>query len=123
MENLDLFNEPVTPELKAKHIAAVASHPGKNEKLAWKRKVKKMDDLIEKVGEVEKEIMALVLKKQPTLDEIAVLRAEMVKECIHPKDHLVHLDTYLICKFCNSKISIPRIISERNTEDNSDESE
>jgi hypothetical protein len=61
-ENLDLFAEPVTPELANKHIAAVAAHHGKNEKLAWKRKVKKMMGLIEEVGVVEQEILALVLK-------------------------------------------------------------
>lgn len=114
--NLDLFCEPVTPELAAKHIAAVAAHHGKNEKLAWKRKVKKMMALIDAVSVVEQEILALALKKQPTLDEIAVLRAEMTKECIHPKDHLVHLDSCLLCKFCDRKISIPRIIKSESVD-------
>lgn len=117
--NLDIFAGPVTAELAAKHIAAVAAHHGKNEKLAWKRKVKKMMGLIEQVGFVEQEILELSLKKQPTLDEISVLRAEMIKECIHPKDHLVHLGTCLLCKFCENKISIPRILkSERSEEEN-----
>ena len=120
-ENLDLFAEPVTPELAAKHIAAVAAHHGKNEKLAWKRKVKKMMGLIQDVGVVEQEILELVLKKQPTLDEIAILRAEMTKECIHPKDHLVHLGTYLVCKFCDRKISIPRILKAEEPEAAEDE--
>lgn len=120
-ENIDLFAEPVTIELAQKHITAVSSHHGKNEKLAWKRKVKKMMGLIQEVGVVEQEILELVLKKQPTLDEIAMLRAEMTKECIHPKDHLVHLGTYLICKFCDNKISIPRIL--KNEEMEADEEE
>lgn len=121
---LDIFAEPVTPELATKHIAAVAAHHGKNEKLAWKRKVKKMMGLIGEVGIVEQEILELVLKKQPTLDEIAILRAEMTKECIHPKDHLVHLGTYLMCKFCEKKISIPRILkAEEPEQDDEDVSE
>lgn len=120
-KNLDLFLEPVAPELAAKHIAAVAAHHGKNEKLAWKRKIKKMAGLIESVAVVEEEILTLVLKKQPTLDEIAILRAEMVKECIHPKDHLAHLDSYLLCKFCDRKISIPRIIKAEPVEDVSED--
>jgi hypothetical protein len=115
-ETQDLFAEPVTPELAAKHIAAVAAHHGKNEKLAWKRKVKKMMGLIDEVGVVEQEILELVLKKQPTLDEIAILRAEMTKECIHPKDHLVHLTTCLMCKFCDKRISIPRILKAESPE-------
>ena len=68
-DNLDLFAEPVTPELAAKHIAAVAAHHGKNEKLAWKRKVKKMMGLIGEVGIVEQEILELVLKPRLVIDK------------------------------------------------------
>lgn len=116
-QNLDLFQEAVTPELAAKHIAAVAAHHGKNEKLAWKRKVKKMMVLIENVGVFENKILELIKDKQPILDEIALLRAEMTKECVHPKDHLVHVQTYLICKFCENRISIPRILKAEEPED------
>lgn len=119
--NLDIFAEPVTPELANRHIAAVAAHHGKNEKLAWKRRVKKMMGLIAEVGLVEERILALVLEKQPTLDEIAVLRAEMTKECIHPKDHLVHLGTCLMCKFCDKRISIPRILKTEEPERDEEE--
>lgn len=121
MENLDLFAEPVTPELAQKHIAAVAAHHGKNEKLAWKRKVKKMTGLIADVSVVEQQILELIADKQPTLDAIAMLRAEMTKECIHPKDHLVHLTNYLLCKFCENKISIPRILKDEVVEDSDSE--
>lgn len=118
MENdtLDLFREPTTPQLAARHIAAVAAHHGKNEKLAWKRKVKKMMGLISEVGVFEQQILELIRNKQPILDDIAVLRSEMMKECIHPKDHLVHHDSYLFCKFCEKKISIPRILKDEETE-------
>jgi hypothetical protein len=116
MENLDLFAEPVTQELALRHINAVAAHHGKNEKLAWKRKVKKMTGLICDVGIIEQQILELIAEKQPTLDAIAMLRAEMTKECIHPKDHLVHLTSYLLCKFCENKISIPRILKNEDAD-------
>lgn len=116
-ENLDLFAEQVTPELANKHLAAIAAHHGKNEKLAWKRKVKKMMGFIDDAGVIQNQILELIASKQPILDEIAILRAEMTKECIHPKDHLVHVQTYIICKFCDSKISIPRILKAEEPED------
>lgn len=122
-QNLDLFQETVTPELAAKHIAAVAAHHGKNEKLAWKRKQKKMGVYIENISVFELKILELIKEKQPILDDIAALRLEMVKECIHPKDNLVHMGTYLICKFCNNKISIPRILTVVVEETEEDEGE
>lgn len=110
---LDLFAEPVTPELAAKHIQAVSSYHGKNAKLTWNRKIKKMQALIEDVGVFERQILEMSLLKQPILDQIAVLRNEMVKECIHPKDHMYHAGTFLVCKFCDKNISIPRILTEK----------
>ncbi len=121
--NLDLFQEPITQELANKHIAAVAAHHGKNEKLAWKRKVKKMMGYIEEVGKFEEQIMELTKAKQPILDAIAFLRSEMTKECIHPKDHLAHLNTYLICKFCDNKISIPRILKAEEPDTDEEEAD
>jgi hypothetical protein len=110
MENLDMFMEPVTPALAKLHINAVVSHHGKNEKLAWKRRVKKMMGLIDEMKVVDEQILELSRSKQPTIDEVALLRSEMVKECIHPRDHLVHAGTFLLCKFCERRISIPRIL-------------
>lgn len=112
---------PLTAEQQAKHINAVAAHHGKNEKLAWKRKVKKMEGLFTQLRVFEERILAIVKEKEPLMDDVALLRSEMVKECIHPKDHLVHLNTYLLCKFCEKKISIPRILKEEAPE--ADESE
>lgn len=120
--NLDLFAKPATPEDQAKHIQAVSSHHGKNAKLAWNRKIKKMSSLIDEVNVLQEKILELTREQQPTLDEIALLRAEMIKECVHPKDHLVHLNTYLMCKFCERKISIPRIVKAV-VEEDADESE
>jgi hypothetical protein len=125
MDNqVDLLMGRVTPELQAKHIAAVSSHHGKNEKLAWKRKIKKMEGIIAEIGKFEEQILEIVKQKQPLMDDIALLRAEMVRECIHPRDHLVHMGTMLTCKFCNNNISIPRIFSQTlKVEESEDESE
>lgn len=99
----------LTPELQNTHINIVSSHQGKNEKLAWKRKIKKMEGFIAELGDYEEAILELVKAKQPTIDDINKLRLEMVRDCIHPKDHLLHHGTHLECKFCNRKISIPKI--------------
>ena len=62
---------------------------------------------------------AIIKEKEPLLDEIAILRNEMVKECIHPKDHLVHMNTYLVCRFCERRLSIPRTVERTTSSDNS----
>lgn len=108
-ETLDLFQAPVSPELAAKHLATVSSFCGKNAKLAWNRRVKKMNELIEQVRLYEDRILEIVREKQPFLDEVSELRNEMMKECIHPKDQLVHIGTYIHCRFCEKKISLPRM--------------
>jgi hypothetical protein len=109
--DIDSINTSMNPELQAKHLAAVASHRTKNEKLAWKRKINKMMGFLADAHEFEERILELMRQKQPVMDSIAELRAEMIKECVHPRDHLVHMNTHIVCKFCENKISIPRIIS------------
>lgn len=110
MDNLDLFLNPLDEATVARHIKAVVSHTGKNEKLAWNRRVKKMQGLVDSHQEYEERILAIIKEKEPLLDEISILRNDMIKECIHPKDHIVHMNTYLVCRFCERKLSIPRII-------------
>lgn len=103
------MDNKVSSELQAIHFNIVSSHQGKNDKLAWKRKVKKMEGLISDISHYEEEILKIVMAKQPIMDDINKLRIEMVRDCIHPKDHLVHHGTYITCKFCERNISIPRI--------------
>jgi hypothetical protein len=91
-----------------KHLDAVASLSPKAEKLAWKRKEKKMQGFVEDIGKIEDQILALVKEKMPLDDEISELREIMVKDCIHQKSDLAHLGTHIVCKFCERKLSIPR---------------
>lgn len=87
-------------------LEVIFKNTNKNEKLAWARKKKKMDDIIEKLRPIETAILDLMAQKQPILDEIAELRKTMVRECIHPPEVLVHHGNSVECKFCNVNITV-----------------
>ena len=91
-----------------KEISEVSKHADKNQRLAWRRKKKRIEDLIERLQPLQEKKLELILEMQPTLDEIEDVRQEMVKECIHPADYLVHKGTHIECKFCRSKIRVNR---------------
>lgn len=99
----NLFDE-AQAQLELEEIAKIAD---KNQRLSWRRKRKRMDDLLEKIKPIEEKILALIMEKQPIMDEVEDVRQKMVKECIHPKEDLVHYGTHLHCKFCNRKLSRP----------------
>lgn len=82
----------------------------KNEKLAWNRKRKKLEDLVDGARPIEEAIFDLMMKKQEIIDQIDELRQVMVTECIHPQDMLVHHGRNIECKFCGVKILINRHI-------------
>lgn len=86
----------------------VANFVDKNQKLSWTRRQKKIEQVVEEMQPLEEQIMALQYERQIILDKITELRNSMVKECIHPKNSLVHNTTYISCKFCNAKLSIPK---------------
>jgi hypothetical protein len=98
-----------TEEQKQKHKQIIANARNKNEKLSFNRKIKKLEELIEAIKPIEEEILQLFLKKQPLFDEITEIRNEMALECVHPMDYLVHKEDHIICKFCDAKISIPKL--------------
>lgn len=89
-----------------KDIEEVANSVSNAEKLAWRRKYKRMEKLIEEVKPFEEKILNLIVEKRPIMDKIQKLRETMVIECIHPKDQLVHKETHLECKFCGKLISL-----------------
>jgi predicted nucleic acid-binding Zn-ribbon protein len=102
--------ENETPE-EAKlrlQLESIANHANRSEKTAWKRKLNNMEGLIEKLHPIEEEILKILSeKKQPLLDEIAELRALMVKDCIHPYEHLIMKeDGFVECKFCGKKLKV-----------------
>lgn len=100
-------------ELTSEEIEAdfkiVAAFKDKNEKLSWSRKQKKLEEYIEQeVNPLAEKIAELQVEHQKIIDEIIKQRSLMVKECIHPKNSLIHHGTYIECKFCNAKLSIPK---------------
>ncbi len=76
--------------------------------LAWKRREKKLKDIIDnKLKPLEDQILEIQLQKQPFFDEIHEIRKEMTETCIHPDDQLVQLDDgVILCKFCNKKLKL-----------------
>ncbi len=80
----------------------------KNDKLAWNRKKIKMEVLIEQLKPFEERILAIILERQPLMDEIVELRKIMVNECVHPIECLLHKETFIHCKFCDARLAINR---------------
>ena len=93
-------------EAARRQIEAVSKFCDKNQKLAWRRKMVKMTDLLEEIEPLNEEMLALILRKQPIMDKIEDMRQVMVKECVHPADYLVHKGEHILCKFCKTKISL-----------------
>ena len=107
---MSLMNAPtiVDKDKQERDLKNVANIKDKNEKLSWTRRQKKIEEMVIEMQPIEEQILALTAQRQEVLDKIQVLRKQMVKECIHPKNSLVHKETYIECKFCNAKLSIPR---------------
>jgi hypothetical protein len=107
---MSLMNAPTIADKdkQERDLKNVANIKDKNEKLSWTRRQKKIEEMVIEMQPIEDQILALTAQRQEVLDKIQVLRKQMVKECIHPKNSLVHKETYIECKFCNAKLSIPR---------------
>lgn len=85
----------------------VSNIGNRSEKTAWKRKQKKLSKIIEtKLNPLEDDILNLLKEKQIILDEVEILRLQMVKDCIHPFELLVYdnEDDCVSCKFCNRRL-------------------
>ena len=91
-----------------KQLEAISDISTRNERVSWERKMNNMVTLLSKIRPIEEQITDLIVSKQGYFDEISTLRAEMVKDCIHPMSHLVHgvddvFGEYVECKFCNRR--------------------
>lgn len=87
----------------------ICNHAKRNEKTAWERKRKKLSMLIdEQLAPLEEQERAIILKKIPILDQIELVRQQMVETCIHPYDELVYNSNAQIftCKFCEARINV-----------------
>lgn len=97
----------LTEDQANKEVDDVAKFADNAEKLSWRRKLKKLEALVDDLRPYEEEILKLHQEKMPIMDKIEKLRRVMIDECIHPKDQLVHKGTHIECKFCD-KIIKPR---------------
>jgi hypothetical protein len=106
--------ENETPEetLIRQQLETVASNATRSEKTSWNRKMDNMVKLIAVLRPIEEQILDLMAQKMPVIDSVTVLRAQMVKECIHPIDSLVYKDDHIACKFCEKRIGIPNDTKE-----------
>lgn len=87
----------------------ISNAANRSEKTSWNRKMDNMVKLLAALRPIEDQIIELQAKKIPLFDEIQVLRTQMFKDCIHPFEYLIVNSDYVVCKFCNKHLSIPKI--------------
>lgn len=99
----------------------ISNHATRSEKVSWERQYGNMQKLLtEKLQPIEDQILELIGKKNEVFDEIVVLRDELIRDCIHPFEHVTGLPvnanasmggvqistgTY-VCTFCNKKVAL-----------------
>lgn len=89
-------------------LETVSNASNRSEKTSWNRKMDNMVKLLARLRPIEERILQIIQEeKQPVLDEVEALRQMMVKECVHPYEHLVLKEDHVLCKFCDKRISIP----------------
>ena len=89
----------------------ISNHATRSEKVSWERQYGNMQKLLtEKLQPIENKILDLIGQKNKVFDEIVVLRDELVRDCIHPFEHVV--PTMLAtaqpiyeCKFCGKRVA------------------
>lgn len=87
-------------------IEAITSRVPANELTSWKRMMRKMGTLIDDIRPIEDAILLLTAQKMPIFDKIQELRMEMIKICVHPKEHLVVQNRSVLCKFCDRRLQV-----------------
>lgn len=100
--------EGETPEQAdaRRRLEAIADAATRSEKVSWDRKMNNMVTLLSKIRPIEDQILDLMSQKMPLMDDVAALRREMVKECVHPYTHLVvRADDSVECKFCGKRFN------------------
>lgn len=109
-----------TEEMEIRKVREeISNHATRSEKVSWERQFGNMQKLLtEKIQPLEDQILDLMTKKNKIVDEMIVLRDELVKDCIHPFEHVAeepiqdgmgfslgHSGIYT-CKFCNKKVAL-----------------
>jgi len=102
--------ENETPEeaIERGVIETIANNATRSEKTSWNRKMDNMVKLIAQLQPIEEKILKIIHEeKMPIQDQIAALREDMLKECIHPQEYLVMDDLGGVrCKFCERRLGI-----------------
>jgi len=100
-------NETVDEAAMRRQLEMIADAASRSEKVSWDRKMDNMVKILARLKVVEDKIVALLAEKTPILDEVAALRKEMVRECVHPYSHLAHkADGKIVCKFCDKTFAL-----------------
>lgn len=100
-------NETAEDTSVRRTLETIADAATRGEKVSWDRKMDNMVTLIAKLRPIEEQILDLMVAKTPIMDEIAALRRDMVKDCVHPFTHLLHLGNgQATCKFCDKKFTV-----------------
>lgn len=96
----------------------ISNHATRSEKVSWERQYGNMQKLLEEeLQPIEDQILKLIGEKNKVFDKIVVLRDELIRDCIHPFEHVTGLPstdvggvqfasgTY-VCTFCNKKVAL-----------------
>lgn len=96
----------------------ISNHATRSEKVSWERQYGNMQKLLEEeLQPIEDQILKLIGEKNKVFDKIVVLRDELIRDCIHPYEHVTGLPsvdvggvqfasgTY-VCTFCNKKVAL-----------------
>lgn len=97
-------NLPTTAVTKEELLAdfqVIFDNSDKNQKLTFERRFNKLHGLLKELEPINKKIAELMSEKFPLEESIDETRLQMVRECIHPENQLVHHGSYIKCKFCN----------------------
>lgn len=88
-------------------LETVADTATRSEKVSWDRKMDNMVSLLAKLKPIEEKILDSMAEKAVIVDEIADLRKDMIRDCVHPYTHLVHKgDSTAECKFCGKTFNV-----------------
>jgi hypothetical protein len=101
-------NETIEEQKIRMDLEAISNYATRSEKMSFHRM---MDNLVKAIAElkpIQDKILELETKKIPLVDEIATLRNKMVRDCVHPYEHLVHKGDHIECKFCNKKFALTK---------------